>query len=82
MMSKCSRIYDNEDEICNEKECKFWIDFEEECNCMNVSIKRNGNMTLDEVGLRLGISHVRVKQIQDRSMNKMKIFMNDAGLAE
>lgn len=76
-MNKCSKIYEKEDEICNEQECKFWIDFEQECNCMNVSIKRNGNMTLDQIGLRMGISHVRVKQIQDRAMNKIKKSFQD-----
>lgn len=76
-MNKCSKIYEKEDEICGEQECKFWIDYDQECNCMNVSIKRNGNMTLDQIGLRMGISHVRVKQIQDRAMNKIKKSFQD-----
>jgi DNA-directed RNA polymerase specialized sigma subunit len=61
----------SEDTKCKEKECRMWIDHEEEYNCSLVSIKRNGDMTLHEVADRLKISYVRVKQIQDKALKKV-----------
>ena len=40
-------------------------------NCLFESIKRNDAMTLREAGDRLGISYVRVKQIQDKALKKI-----------
>ncbi len=52
---------------------RSWIKYGEEYNCALISIEMNGNMTLQETGERLGISAVRVKQIQDKTLKKIKI---------
>jgi maltose-binding protein MalE len=57
---------------CKQKECKFWVNYSPEFNCALISIEVNGNMTLKEVGTRLNISAVRVKQIQDKTLKKIK----------
>ena len=71
-MIDCDEILNEESEICPCKECKLWINYNEDCNCINVSIKKHGRLTLQQVGERMGVSHVRIKQIQDKALKKLK----------
>jgi hypothetical protein len=57
---------------CNNKECRNWIDYKEDLNCCLVSVEKHGRLTLMEVAERLGVSHVRIKQIQDKALIKLK----------
>ena len=68
----CSRKCRELQEGCPDKECRMWIDYEEEFNCSLISIYENGNLTLRQVGERLGISFARVKQIEQKALLKMK----------
>ena len=62
---------------CPVEECKNWIDYEEDLNCALIAVKKNGSMTLREVSDRLGLSFVRIKQIQDKAVEKiMKLSLN------
>jgi len=72
MKKKCAEILDFESETCDSSECPLWINFKKDCNCINVSIKKHGNLTLQQVGERMGVSHVRIKQIQDKALKKLK----------
>ena len=56
---------------CSVRECKYWVDYEEDLNCSLIAIEKHGPMTLREVSERLGISFVRVKQIQDSALKKI-----------
>ena len=56
---------------CPIKECKSWIDYKEEYNCMYEAIARNGAMTLREIAERMGVSFVRIKQIEDKALLKL-----------
>ena len=56
---------------CEECKCRQWIDYEEDLNCTLVAVEKHGPMTLREVGDRLGISFVRVKQLQDVALAKL-----------
>ena len=62
------------DEVCSccggSKE-RCWIDYPEDNNCIYNSINKNGPMTLDEIAKRLGISLVRVSQIEKEAMKKL-----------
>jgi len=42
----------------------------------------NGDMTLHQVGERLGLSFVRVKQIQDKCIEKIKLLTDQDVLSE
>ena len=50
----------------------MFIEYINEHNCCLISIHENGNMTLREIGERLGISFARVKQIETIALTKMK----------
>ena len=71
-LRECSRVCMRNKKACHEKECRYFIDYEDEFNCCLISIYENGNMTLREIGDRLGISFARVKQIETVALNKMK----------
>ena len=68
----CSRMCLKKNIECQNDECKYWIDFNEESNCTLIAIYKNGQMTLRQIGDRLGISFARVKQIETEALRKIK----------
>ena len=70
-MKKCLETCHKLNVACPIKECRYWIDYEAEKNCTFGSGRENGGMTLREVADRLGVSYVRVKQIQDKTLKKI-----------
>ncbi len=68
----CSRECLSKKKECKVKECRLWIDYPLEYNCCLISIHENGNMTLREVGERIGVSFARIKQIETEALIKMK----------
>ncbi len=71
-LPKCAQECKKKQKPCQQSECSHWISYEQESNCSLVSIEENGPMTLVQIGERLGISFVRVAQIEKAAMNKMK----------
>jgi DNA-directed RNA polymerase specialized sigma subunit len=57
----------------------MWIDFPEDNNCTLVAVDKHGAMTLKEIALRHDISIVRVKQIVDQTLAKIKSVVSSAG---
>jgi len=70
-MKKCAAECKLKERCCEEKQCRYWIKYEEDFNCSLLAIHKNGNMTLREVADRLQISFVRVKQIEDKALKKL-----------
>ena len=62
---------DKKKPCCEKEECRCWIDYPEDNNCVNVAIEKHGAMTLQEVAKRLGISLVRVSQIEKQALKKL-----------
>lgn len=56
---------------CPNNDCRNWINYESEYNCVLEAVDRNDNMTLREVAKRLGVSFVRIKQIEDKALKKI-----------
>ena len=69
---KCSKYCLEEGVSCPVVECRLWIDYEKDLNCSLLSVEKHGNMTLEETAKRLNLSIVRVKQIQDRALQKLQ----------
>lgn len=67
----CSIVCEKNEVACPFEECKYWIFSEKEYNCDLIAIRNNGPMTFREIGERLGISYVRVKQIETAAMKKI-----------
>jgi hypothetical protein len=70
-MKKCLETCHKLNTSCPVEECRYWINFEQDRNCVFESIDKNDSMTLREIADRLGISYVRVKQIQDKTLKKI-----------
>lgn len=58
--------------VCEEKECKYYVECEKEKNCTFVAIENHGPMTLREVAEIMGLSHVGVKFIEERALDKIR----------
>jgi len=58
---------------CPNKECRSWINYEQDLNCSLISIDNNDKMTLRDVAKRLKCSFVRVKQLEESALKKMNI---------
>ena len=79
-MRKCLLTCKKMNVACPINECKYRIDYEEEHNCMFETVSVNGPMTLREIADRLGISFVRVKQIQDKALKKIGHLLKDEAI--
>jgi hypothetical protein len=56
---------------CPNSECRYWVNYPDDLNCCFVSIDKRGEMDLRTVGDIIGVSFVRIKQIQDKAINKV-----------
>jgi NifB/MoaA-like Fe-S oxidoreductase len=77
-MRQCAKECVKVNKPCEQKDCRLWIDYKKELNCCLISIEesRTGRLTLHEVGERLGFSFVRIRQIEQKAIQKMsKIFL-------
>jgi DNA-directed RNA polymerase sigma subunit (sigma70/sigma32) len=61
---------------CDQEECRLWLDYPEDHNCTLIAVEKNGPMTLREIAERHNISIVRVKQIVDKTLIKIKSVVN------
>jgi hypothetical protein len=71
-MKLCAEVCNKDNKPCEQKECRMWINYEKDLNCTQIASKKNGRMTLKQVGARLGISYVRVTQIEKQALNKLE----------
>lgn len=71
-IKECSKACLENEVECDFKNCEHWINFGEDHNCDLVSIQRHGQMTLRQVGERMGVSYVRIKQIEDAAIKKIR----------
>jgi len=62
----------NSNESCKEESCRYWIDYKDDLNCTLICAEKNGPLTLREISKRLGVSFVRVKQIEEKAMKKIR----------
>ncbi len=68
---KCLKVCQELKYACPITECKSWIDYEEDYNCIHEAISKTGPMTLREISMRMGVSFVRIKQIEDKALKKL-----------
>jgi DNA-directed RNA polymerase specialized sigma subunit len=71
-MNKCAKKCVQEEKNCQEKDCRLWIDYSEDLNCTLIAANKKSSMTLAEVAKRMNLSIVRVKQIQDKALQKLQ----------
>jgi len=74
-MIECAKKCIELDVTCPIKECRCWIDYKEDVNCVNIAIKNNGAMKLREIAERLSLTPARVQQIEKGVLAKLKKLM-------
>ena len=62
---------------CVNESCRHWIDYPDDLNCTLICARKNGPLTLQEVSKRIGVSYVRIKQIQDKALKKINVKLRD-----
>lgn len=65
------------DESCPNKDCRNWMNYEEDLNCAKIAADKNGSLTLRDISKRMGCSFVRVKQIEEEVLKKLKKQFQD-----
>mgnify|MGYP001183805422 FL=1 len=70
-MNDCTDVCKEKGFVCPVKECRHWIEYEDDHNCTLIAVEKHGQMTLREVAERLGVSFVRVKQIETKAQQKL-----------
>ncbi len=68
----CDEICEKYNFACDATECRNHIDYEEDLNCVLICVRKHGTLTLEEASTRLGVSYVRVKQIEEKALSKIK----------
>ncbi len=71
-MKKCVKEVMLAKQPCCNKECRLYLDFEEDLNCTSVAVSKHGPMTLEQIGIRHQVSTVRAKQLVDLALQKLK----------
>ena len=71
-MKECAKKCSTEGTKCQQKDCRLWLEYPSDLNCTLIAVKKNGPMTLREVSERLGVSFVRVKQIEAEVLGKLR----------
>lgn len=72
-MRECARSCVKDNKVCKSSNCRMWIDYKDDLNCTLIAVGKNkDSMTLDEVSKRLNLSIVRIKQIQDKAVEKLR----------
>ena len=71
-MRECARLCMIEETKCGNQDCRLWLNYEEDLNCTLIAVDKHDPMTLREISERENLSFVRVKQIQDQAIVKLK----------
>ena len=69
--NSCFETYKKYFKKCNNKNCRYWHDLESSNNCI-INKSNNNPHTLQEIGDILGITRMRVCQIEKRIIKKLK----------
>ena len=71
-LRKCTRKCIATKSPCLKEDCRHFINFPKEFNCVLATVYENGNLTLREVAERVGVSFARIKQIESKALAKLK----------
>jgi len=72
----CFEAHNINNKTCNIKKCRYWHDIKESNNCIinkvNSNEKKEGDITLQEIGDLFNITRMRVCQIEKSTLKKIK----------
>ena len=68
---KCYTKCHKEKKSCEVKECRLWIDYPQDLNCVEITVQKEGSLTLTKIGDRLKLTASRVKQIENKALARV-----------
>ena len=68
---KCKQMCQLKNKCCKKKECRYWIDYDDDLNCTFIAIEKHGKMTLREIADREGLTFARIQQIEKLALKKL-----------
>lgn len=71
---KCYDLHDSCGKLCVNKECRQWIKSTENQNCTIIAAKK-GPMSLQQIGDILGVTRMRICQIEKKVVEKLTSFI-------
>ncbi len=74
----CTEACTQLEESCPNNDCRNWMDYEDDLNCAVIAADKYGSLTLREVSERIGLSFVRVKQLEDSAKEKIKASLEES----
>ena len=69
---KCFNYHKQNMEICGNKDCRYWIQKENEQNCCINLLSQRKTMTLEEIGKIFNVTRMRICQIEKKAIQKIK----------
>ena len=67
---KCYQMHDQGQLCCNNKQCRMWINSSTHQNCTLIASKK-GPMSLQQIGDILGVTRMRICQIEKKVVEKL-----------
>ena len=74
-MIECAKKCRELNVACPVDDCRYWINYEEDYNCTNIAIDKNGAMKLRQISERMGLTPARIQQIEKSVLLKLKKLM-------
>lgn len=74
----CTEACTKLEESCPNKDCRNWMNYEDDLNCAVIAANKHGELTLRQVSDRIGLSFVRVKQLEDEAKKKIKDYLRES----
>jgi|TARA_R110000824_G_scaffold102030_1_gene242150 DNA-directed RNA polymerase sigma subunit (sigma70/sigma32) len=69
----CFEVHEKWRVECDKKDCRNWMNYEEDLNCAVVCARKYDNgLSLREVAERMNVSFPRVSQIEHAAFKKLK----------
>lgn len=71
---KCFELHEEKQICCNNKTCRMWIKAGDHQNCTLVASKA-GPMSLQQIGDILGVTRMRICQIEKKVIEKLSTIV-------
>ena len=62
-MIECAQMCKDLEVSCPNEDCRQWMDYEEDLNCVRIASHKHGDMTLSQVAARLRLTAPRIQQL-------------------
>ena len=69
---ECFKYNKKNDKKCKKNTCQYWIKHKESNNCIVIASQKENYWTLERIGDLIGVTRMRVCQIEKKAINKIK----------